>query len=435
VNFNVFYNWKDYPMSGASSVNWKRTIDESRFWETLHALAKIGATPAGGVKRLAFSAVDKAGRDQFASWCRMAGMSLSTDAIGNLFALRPGRNTDAPVLMIGSHIDSQPTGGRYDGAYGVMAGLEVVRALNDTKSETEHGIELVAWANEEGARFAPALMGSTLFTGGMDIQTALSTRDVDGRTVAEEMAAHGILDGLDTRPGTRKIKAYLEIHIEQGPVLEDLGNSLGIVSGIQAIRWYDIVVEGQEAHAGPTPMPLRRDALMAASEIALAVEQIALEHSPHGRGTVGTFVPYPASRNVIPGRLEMTADFRHPEEAVVDAMEAALRKVAADIAARRKLTLDVKQFWRAPAIPFDAEVAAVLRKHAIARAGCDPVELFSGAGHDAQRIALVAPAAMLFIPCADGISHNEAEAIEQTDAMLGCSVLLDTVAELAGTID
>ncbi len=419
-------------MSEANKSNWKMGIDESRFWETLHALAKIGATPAGGVKRLAYSAEDKAGRDQFANWCRMAGMSVSTDVIGNLFALRPGRKADAPVLMIGSHIDSQPTGGRYDGAYGVMAGLEVVRALNDANCQTEYGIELVAWANEEGARFSPALMGSTLFTGGMDIDTALSTRDVDGRSIAEEIAANAILDGLDWRPANRQIKAYLEIHIEQGPVLEDLGNSLGIVSGVQAIRWYDIVVEGQEAHAGPTPMPLRRDALMAASEIALAVERIARERSPHGRGTVGTFVPYPASRNVIPGRLEMTADFRHPEEAVAEAMEAALRTEVATIAGRRKVKVDLKQFWRAPAIPFDAEVAAVLRKHAIARSGRDPVELFSGAGHDAQRIALVAPAAMLFIPCADGISHNEAEAIEQADALLGCSVLLDAVAELAG---
>ncbi len=405
-------------------------INGARLWNSLDELSQIGATENGGVCRLAYGEVDRQGREQFAAWCREAGLTLSSDAIGNVFARREGEDPDAPAIVIGSHLDSQPTGGRYDGAYGVMCALEVIRSLNDHGMRTRAPIEIVSWANEEGTRFQPALMGSSVFTGRMALADALQAQDEEGVSVGSEIAADSFYRAMPAWT-ERPIGAYLEAHIEQGPVLEAAALPLGIVAGVQAIRWYEILIEGQEAHAGPTPMSLRHDAMMAASEMTSAIEEIALAHPPHGRGTVGTIKLHPSSRNVIPGRVFMTGDLRHPEDAVIAEMEAQLRAKAIAVAERRGLTITVELFWKADATPFDARIQDIFRT-AARQAEIPFQDVVSGAGHDAQCMAKIVPTGMVFIPCLDGISHNEAESITPEHAEIGCRVLYEAVLELAG---
>ncbi len=401
-------------------------IDGARLWVSLMAMAEIGATAKGGSRRLAGSDEDAAGRECFARWCREAGMSVRFDAVGNLIARREGRDPALTPVAIGSHLDTQPTGGRFDGVYGVLAGLEVVRALNAAGHATRHPLELFAWTNEEGARFSPPMMGSGAFAGVFTREHILEQRDSDGVRLGDELARHGHLgEGLG-----HPLAAYLEAHIEQGPVLVDGGQTIGVVAGAQGQRWYEVTVRGQEAHAGPTPMRLRRDALGGAAEMIQAVHGLALDTDDDACATVGQIRVHPASRNVIPGEAWFSVDLRHPDADTLAAMDQRLRERLAAITDRRGLELAIADFWAFPTTRFAPELVERVRA-AAARRGYAHRDLVSGAGHDAVYLARVAPTAMVFIPCEGGISHNEVENIRPEDAAAGCAVLLDVVLETA----
>src|SRR2546430_5281892 len=357
------------------------TINGERLWASLRELAQIGATRRGGVCRLAASDLDGEGRRLFIRWCKAAGCTVTIDHIGNIFARRPGRNPDLPPVMTGSHLDTQPTGGRFDGAYGVMAGLEIVRTLNDIGYETEAPVEIVAWTNEEGSRFSPAMVGSGAFTGVFELETALATRDnnAPALTLGAELDRIGFAGPAPV--GGRAVAAYFEAHIEQGPILEAAGLPIGIVTGAQGQRWYEITVTGQEAHAGPTPMPRRRDALVGAARMIDAVNKIGRAHAPYACATVGFVEVSPNSRNTIPGRVFLTIDFRHPEDAVLTAMDRDLRAACAAAAATQNLEVAVEEFWYFPPTPFEVRLVAKVRDAAMAQ-GYPHQDIISRAGHD-----------------------------------------------------
>ena len=403
-------------------------IDGDRLWASLMELARIGATGKGGVCRLALTDLDREGRDLFVRWCGDAGCTVTVDQVGNIFARRPGRSPDRPPIVTGSHLDSQPTGGKFDGAYGVLAGLELVRTLNDYGYETEAPIEVVAWTNEEGSRFAPAMMASGAFGGAFELDFVLSRTDPDGKTFGEELARIGYAG--EQPVGEHEVGAYLEAHIEQGPILEAEKKTVGIVTGAQGQRWYEITVTGMEAHAGPTPMRRRRDALVGASRMVDAVNRIGLDHQPNACATVGMLKVSPNSRNTIPGRVFFTVDFRHPVEETLTRMDADLREACASIAGDIGLELDLQQIWHFPATPFDTRCVEAVRE-AAAESGYEHMDIVSGAGHDACYVARVAPTGMIFVPCEDGISHNEIENATPEDLAAGCQTLLDAMVRLA----
>jgi N-carbamoyl-L-amino-acid hydrolase len=404
-------------------------IDGPRLWSALMELAAIGATPKGGVCRLALSELDRQGRDLVTRWAREAGMTVTIDKIGNGFMRRAGRNNSLPPIMTGSHIDTQPTGGKFDGNYGVLAGLEVVRTLNDHGIETEAPIEVAFWTNEEGSRFVPVMMGSGVFAKAFTLEHAYAATDTEGKSVKDELERIGYLGAEE--PGAHPIGAYFETHIEQGPVLEDHGKTIGVVTGVLGVRWYDCVVTGMEAHAGPTPMALRKDALQVATKLMQEVVACAHRHPPHGRGTVGMVQVFPNSRNVIPGRVKFSIDLRNASEALCDKMDADIRGVAARLSAESGLPIDIKLVTSFPATEFHADcVDAVAR--ATQALGYSHMEAVSGAGHDALYMAKLVPAGMIFIPCKDGISHNEIEDAQPEHITAGCNVLLHAMLERAG---
>ncbi len=404
------------------------TIDGRRLWDSLMTMAEIGATQKGGVCRLALTDLDKQSRDLFVDWCESAGCRVSVDAMGNIFARRPGRNDDLPPVMTGSHLDSQPTGGKFDGAYGVLAGLEVVRSLNDASVETEAPVEVVVWTNEEGSRFAPAMMGSGVFAGLFDLTETHATTDVDGVALGDELTRIGYNgDGC----GDRSVGAYFEAHIEQGPILEAEEKTIGVVTGAQGQRWYEVTYTGMEAHAGPTPMARRRDALLGASRLVDAVNRLGHEFQPDACATVGMMQVRPNSRNVIPGEVFLTIDLRHPIDNRLTAMDAALREQASAIAEAAKLEMAFEQILHFEATPFDPDCVDAVRNGAD-RFGYGHRDIVSGAGHDAVYVAKVAPSGMIFVPCEDGISHNEIENATAEDLAAGCQVLLHAMLEKAG---
>ncbi|WP_186205599.1 Zn-dependent hydrolase [Burkholderia gladioli] len=396
-------------------------VDGRRLWESLMTMAKIGATPKGGVCRLALTDLDKQGRDLIVEWARAAGCSIGVDRMGNVFMRREGRQRDAAPVVTGSHADSQPTGGRFDGIYGVLGGLEVIRSLNDHGIETEHPIEVVIWTNEEGSRFAPAMVASGVFAGVFSLEYGLSRKDVDGRTIGEELERIGYAGELSC--GGRPLHAAFELHIEQGPILEAEHKTIGIVTDAQGQRWYEITLTGQEAHAGPTPMPRRRDALLGAARVVDLVNRIGLDHAPFGCATVGMMQVYPNSRNVIPGRVFFTVDFRHPDDAVLAKMDAALREGVARISAGIGLDTALEQIFYYKPVAFDTACVQAVRE-AAERFGYPHREIVSGAGHDACYLAQVAPTSMVFVPCVDGISHNEIEDATPEWIEAGANVLL-----------
>ena len=404
-------------------------IDGDRLWSSLMELARIGATEKGGVCRLALTDLDREGRDLFVRWCEEAGCSVTVDEVGNIFARRAGRDPDRPPVMTGSHLDSQPTGGKFDGAYGVLAGLELVRTLNDYGYETDAPIEVVAWTNEEGSRFAPAMMASGAFGGVFERDFVLSRTDPEGRTFGEELARIGYAGKEPV--GDHAVGAYLEAHIEQGPILEAEKKTVGVVTGAQGQRWYEITVTGMEAHAGPTPMRRRRDALVGAARMVDAVNRIGLAHRPNACSTVGMLDVSPNSRNTIPGRVFFTVDFRHPVEETLARMDADLRAACESIAREGGLDLDLRQIWHFPATPFNEACVAAVRA-AAEEGGFEHMDIVSGAGHDACYVARVAPTGMIFVPCEDGISHNEIENATPGDLAAGCQTLLDAMVRLAG---
>ncbi|HUN94217.1 MAG TPA: Zn-dependent hydrolase [Burkholderiaceae bacterium] len=404
-------------------------VDGDRLWRSLMDLARIGATPKGGVCRLALTDLDRQGRDLVIGWARASGLSVTIDRIGNVFMRRAGRNPDLPPVVTGSHIDTQPTGGKFDGNYGVLAGLEVVRTLDDHRILTEAPIEVAFWTNEEGSRFVPVMMGSGVFGGAFTLEHAYAARDVDGRTVRDELERIGYIGPEE--PGRHPIGVYFETHIEQGPVLEDHGRTIGVVQAVLGIRWYDCTVTGMEAHAGPTPMALRRDALQVATRLMQEVVALAHRYPPHGRGTVGMVQVHPNSRNVIPGRVKFSIDLRNVSDELVDRMDADIRAFGARLAAESGLSIAIEQVSHYPAQPFHPDcVGAVAR--AAEKLGYSSMPCVSGAGHDAVYMARLAPAGMIFIPCKDGISHNEIEDAQPEHITAGCNVLLHAMLERAG---
>ncbi|MDP4022110.1 Zn-dependent hydrolase [Methylobacterium sp. NEAU 140] len=402
--------------------------DGARLWATIHETAAFGGTPNGGINRLTLSAEDGQVRDWFRDACEAAGLAVSVDALGTQYALRRGRDMSRPPVAFGSHLDTQPTGGKFDGVLGVLAGLEVMRTLNDAGIETEAPLMVVNWTNEEGSRFAPAMMASAAYAGDFTADEILAKRDAAGVTVAEALDAIGYRG--DVAVGGQTIGAFVELHIEQGPILEAEAKTIGVVEGGQGIAWFDGAITGFESHAGTTPMPRRRDALLALSEFALAAERIALDHAPSAVATVGEAAILAPSRNVVPGRVAFTLDIRDPRSATLDAMEAALHAAAAEIGARRNLTVELARIWRKEPVPFDARVVAAVEA-AAENLGHPRRRIVSGAGHDACNLAARVPTAMIFVPCKDGVSHNESESATQGDCAAGADVLLQTVLRLA----
>ncbi|WP_085674449.1 MULTISPECIES: Zn-dependent hydrolase [unclassified Pseudomonas] len=399
----------------------ERHVDSARLWQSLMDLARLGATAKGGVCRLALTDLDRQARDLFVEWCEAAGCSVSVDGVGNIFARRPGRNPKLPPVMTGSHIDTQPTGGKFDGCFGVMAGLEVLRTLNDLGIETEAPLEVVVWTNEEGSRFAPCMMGSGVFAGKFTLEETLAKRDAQGVSVGEALNAIGYA-GQRAVLG-HPVGAYFEAHIEQGPILEDQAKTIGVVLGALGQKWFDLTLRGVEAHAGPTPMHLRKDALVGAAAVVEAVNRTAHAHQPHACGTVGCLQAYPGSRNVIPGEVRMTLDFRHLEGDQLDAMIAEVRTVIEATCAKHGLSHELVPTADFPALYFDRGCVDAVRQSAQAL-GLPHMDIVSGAGHDAIFLAELGPAGMIFVPCENGISHNEIENATPEDLAAGCAVLL-----------
>ena len=403
-------------------------IDAERLWSSLMELAKIGATPRGGVRRVTLTPEDRAGRERFATWCRDAGLSLRVDAIGNMFARRPGTDDAAPPVVMGSHLDTQPNGGRFDGAYGVMAGLEVVRALDQAGVKTRAPLEVACWTNEEGSRFVPTMMGSGVFSGVYLLEEVLENRDSDGVTVRQALEAIGYRGATTPQP----VGAYFEAHIEQGPVLEDSGTTIGVVQGALGQRWFDVLITGQDAHAGPTPMHLRKDALLAASRLTVEVNRIANSFPDSARGTVGHLQVRPNSRNVIPGEVRMTVDLRNARDHTLSRMKQTLEETAQSIARECRVSIELKEVVYFP--PSEFARPLVERVRAAARElGFSYRDIVSGAAHDAVYLARIAPTAMIFVPCEGGISHNESENARPADLAAGCEVLLRAVLLTAET--
>ena len=405
-------------------------INGERLWDSLMELAKIGATPKGGVCRLTLTDLDKQGRDLVTRWAREAGMTVTIDKIGNGFMRRAGRNNALPPIMTGSHIDTQPTGGKFDGNYGVLAGIEVVRTLNDHGIETEAPIEVAFWTNEEGSRFVPVMMGSGVFAKAFTLEHAYAAKDLEGKSVKEELQRIGYLGPQE--PGDHPIGAYFETHIEQGPVLEDHDITIGVVQGVLGIRWFDCTVTGMEAHAGPTPMALRKDALQVATHLMQEVVGSALRHKPHGRGTVGMVQVFPNSRNVIPGRVKFSMDLRNSTDALVDQMVTEVKAYAAKLSTETGLKIEIEMVSSYSAIGFHADCIDAVARGA-KKLGYSNMSVVSGAGHDAVYMARLASSGMIFIPCKDGISHNEIEDAKPEHITAGCNVLLHAMLERAGT--
>ncbi|MGO1117706.1 Zn-dependent hydrolase [Rhodovibrionaceae bacterium A322] len=403
-------------------------VNKDRLWDSLMEMAKIGPGVAGGNCRLALTDDDKEGRDLFVRWCEEAGCTVSVDAMGNIFARRPGKNPDLDPVMTGSHLDTQPTGGKFDGVFGVLAGLEVVRSLNDKGIETDAPIELSVWTNEEGSRFAPAMVASGVFAGVFDLEYGHSRADLDGKTMKEELERIGYMG--DQPVGGRPIRAFFEAHIEQGPILEAEEKTIGVVAGAQGQRWFELTVTGRESHAGTTPMNRRADALLGAARIVDAVNQIALDDAPHAVSTVGLMNVSPNSRNTIPGEVFFAVDLRNPDDDKLTAMADKLRSESERICGEIGLELKLEEIWYSPPIAFDPDCVEAVRTGSQI-GGFASMDIISGAGHDACYISRVAPTGMIFVPCEDGISHNEAESATPEDLAAGCNVLMHAMLDRA----
>jgi N-carbamoyl-L-amino-acid hydrolase len=401
------------------------TIDPERLWNMLMDTAKFGGTPKGGIKRLTVSDEDKQVRDWFKAQCEALGCKVEVDSVGNMFATRPGKNAQALPIAMGSHLDTQPTGGKFDGVLGVLGALEALRTLHQAGYETNAPIMIANWTNEEGSRFAPAMLCSGVYAGVFTPDFAWSREDREGKLLGEELERIGY-KGQAT-PGSHKFQAMFELHIEQGPILEAEAKQVGIVTGVQGMRWYEVTVTGQEAHTGATPMLLRKNALLAASRMIDAIDKVGMDNLP-GVASVGLIENRPNSRNVVPGEVFFTVDLRHPDEAVLDKMENAFRAALPPIAERTKVTFEEKCIWKSPAVKFAPELIDCVRFGAD-KAGYSTRDMASGAGHDAAYIARVAPTTMIFVPCEGGLSHNEAESTSLAECASGAQVLLNAVLE------
>ncbi|RVV99299.1 Zn-dependent hydrolase [Mesobaculum littorinae] len=407
-------------------------IDKDRLWQSLEEMAQVGPGVAGGNNRQTLTDADAEGRALFQSWCEAAGCSMGLDTMGNMFARREGTDPEALPVYVGSHLDTQPTGGRYDGVLGVLAGLEVVRSLNDLCIATRHPIVVVNWTNEEGTRFAPAMLSSGVFAGVHAQDWAEDRTDAAGARFGDELDRIGWRG--EEPVGARKMQAFYELHIEQGPILEAEGRAIGVVTHGQGLSWTQVTVTGRDAHTGSTPMPMRRNAGLGMARILELVDRIALSHAPHAVGAAGHVEVFPNSRNVIPGRAVFTVDFRSPDAEVIADMEARLAEGAAKICAEMGLELALEQVGGFDPVAFDPDCVARVRA-AAERLGHTHMDIISGAGHDACWINRVAPTAMVMCPCVGGLSHNEAEEISPDWAAAGADVLFHAVVETAGIVE
>ena len=402
-------------------------VNPDRLWNSLMDMAKIGATPKGGCNRQALTQEDRAGRALFKTWCEQAGMTVRVDRLGSMFARLDGME-DLPPVLVGSHLDTQPTGGKFDGVLGVLAGLEVVRALADAGIRPRRPIEVVNWTNEEGCRFTPVMLGSAVFAGVCAQADALDARDAAGTRLGDELARMEL--DCEAQAGGREIGAYVELHIEQGPILENESFDVGFVTGGQGHRWFDGVVRGFEAHAGTTPMGARRDALLTVARFASELNEIALAHAPDAVATVGRMEVSPNSRNVVAGEVKFTIDIRHPRLDALDEMDAQVRAAFARCLSSSRTEGALTCVSECEPVAFDEDVLRIIRREA-QTLGLRGRDIISGAGHDAFHMARIAPTAMIFTPCAGGVSHNETEDISIEWAQAGADLLMRTVLALA----
>jgi len=407
-------------------------INPDRLWASIHEIAEIGPGVRGGSNRQTLTDADSQGRHLFRRWCEEAGLAVGVDSMGTMFARRDGTDPEALPVMVGSHLDTQPTGGRYDGVLGVLGGLEIIRTLNDLDIKTRRPIEVVNWTNEEGTRFAPAMMASGVFAGVIDQDWAYARQDAEGKTFGDELVRVGWKG--DEPAGQRKLHAYFELHIEQGPILEDENIDIGVVTHGQGLKWLQITLTGRESHTGSTPMPKRLNAGLGMARITQLVDDIAWSHAPNAVGAIGHVEVYPNSRNIIPGRTVFTVDFRSPDAAVLRDMVRRLETGAREIAQKIGLQLAIEEVGAFDPVTFDEGCVGAVRA-AADRLGYSHRDIVSGAGHDACWVNRVAPTAMVMCPCKDGLSHNEDEDITKEWAMAGTNVLFHAVVETAGIVD
>jgi len=405
-------------------------INGERLWSRLMEMAQIGATAKGGCNRQALTDLDQEGRNLFLKWCEEAGCTHRIDAIGNLFVRKAGRDDSLAPVVSGSHLDTQPTGGKFDGVFGVLAALEVIQTLHENDIVTKHPLEIVVWTNEEGARFSPAMMGSGVYAGVFDFEGTLAIQDKAGVSVREALQSIGV----DTSKPFRRdpIHAAFEAHIEQGPILEIEDLPIGVVTGIQGIRWYDLVLTGQPVHAGPTPMDVRCDPVRGASKIINKIYEMVQTHGKWARATFGDLNAQPGSRNTVPEQVTVAVDLRHPDQSTLETMDAEFRSIVKNLASEYGLKADILDEWNLPAVSFDPNCIEAVQK-SVSMLGYPHMQMVSGAGHDAGYLAKIAPTSMIFVPCEDGISHNEAENAHPDDLEKGCNVLLHAVLESALT--
>ena len=411
-----------------SSVGKNFRVNGDRLWESIMEMAKIGPGVAGGNNRQTLTDDDAKGRELFKSWCEKEGLAMGLDTMGNMFARREGTDPNALPVMVGSHLDTQPTGGKYDGVLGVLGGLEIIRTLNDLDIKTKHPIEIVNWTNEEGTRFAPPMLSSGVFASMHTEEWAYNREDSEGKKFGDELKRIGWRG--EEPVGERKLHAFYELHIEQGPILEDENVDIGVVTHGQGLNWLQVTLVGKESHTGSTPMPKRVNAGLGMARITQLVDEIALSHAPHAVGAIGHMDVYPNSRNIIPGKVVFTVDFRHPNKEVIQDMEDRMRKGAADIAEKIGLTMDIEKVGNFDPVEFDKDCVEKVRD-AAKTLGYSHMNIVSGAGHDACWINRVAPTAMIMCPCVDGLSHNEAEEITKEWSTAGADVLFHAVVNTA----
>jgi len=406
-------------------------INSARLWDSLEEMALIGPGVAGGCNRQTLTDADSEGRHLFQRWCDAAGMTMGVDSMGNMFATRPGTDPAALPVYMGSHLDTQPTGGKYDGVLGVLGALEVVRSMNDLWIKTKHPIVVTNWTNEEGARFAPAMLASGVFAGIHTEEYAKGRKDLDGKVFGEELKRIG-WEGTE-KVGARKMHAMLELHIEQGPILEAEGKDIGVVTHGQGLWWLEITLTGKDAHTGSTPMHMRVNAGLGMARITERVHQIAVAHQPNAVGAVGQVKVFPNSRNVIPGKVIFTVDIRSPEQGKLDAMKGEVMRAVHAVAKELGLGCEIEEVGHFDPVTFDPSLVKIVRQ-STENLGFSHMDIVSGAGHDACWINRVAPTVMIMCPCVDGLSHNEAEKISPEWAAAGTDVLLHAVLEVAEVV-
>jgi len=419
-------------MTQLTNLNKNIQINTKRLFDSLMEMAKIGETDKGGCNRQALTKLDKEGRDLFVSWCRELGCEILIDEIGNIFARRNGKNNNLPSVITGSHLDTQPTGGRFDGVYGVLAGLEVLRTLHENDIETEHPIEVVVWTNEEGSRFPPACMGSGVWNGTFNVEETYQILDKDKLSVGEELNRIGYRGTLAAKP--RAIKAAFEAHIEQGPILEKQEKQIGIVTGIQGLRWYELTLHGTPCHAGPTPMEDRNDPVQAMIPILQACYDLALENSPWGRATIGDIQTIPGSPNTVPEILKIHIDIRHPQADIIESMSAEFISKVKELCQKMSIEYQLKETWRMEVTEFD-KLCINAVESSVNELGYSSMKMVSGAGHDSLYVAEKVPTSMIFVPCENGLSHNEAENAKSEDLSAGANVLLHSILKFACLTD